>query len=281
MGRRRSSVLHDIIDIGAMLPWWLCLIAAAASYLLFHSLSQLEPGQPVPREMGSYFVRTMVRTGAYYAQAGVPILLLLGALLSAFKRKRRAKVYDSVTGGGAVRSEREPQDKLDRLSWRHFEGLVQEYFHRDGYSVVETAEGPDGGIDLKLRKEGRTATVQCKHWRHKKVDVRVVREQLGVMTANGADECLVVTSGGFTEEARSFSTGQPITLIDGEELRKLLGIFAWDRAGNGDARQEPAIRCPVCGSDMIMRTARRGVNAGKTFWGCSRFPNCRGIRQAV
>ncbi len=36
--------------------------------------------------------------------------------------------------------------------------------------------------------------------------------------------------------------------------------------------------CPICGSRMRYRTARRGARAGRPFWGCSRFPTCRGTR---
>ena len=32
--------------------------------------------------------------------------------------------------------------------------------------------------------------------------------------------------------------------------------------------------CPKCGSMMVIRTARRGKNAGGTFWGCSKYPKC-------
>ncbi|QCU90545.1 nuclease-related domain-containing protein [Thiomicrorhabdus sediminis] len=35
--------------------------------------------------------------------------------------------------------------------------------------------------------------------------------------------------------------------------------------------------CPKCGSAMALRTAKRGQNAGNEFWGCSRYPACRGI----
>jgi ATP-dependent DNA helicase RecQ len=35
--------------------------------------------------------------------------------------------------------------------------------------------------------------------------------------------------------------------------------------------------CPLCGSSMVLRTARRGKNAGGQFWGCSGFPICKGI----
>lgn len=36
--------------------------------------------------------------------------------------------------------------------------------------------------------------------------------------------------------------------------------------------------CPRCGSTMVLRTAGRGDNKGKPFWGCHEFPTCRGTR---
>jgi restriction system protein len=278
MGRRKLSAVEDIIEIGSMLPWWLSLIAAAVTYLLFHFLAQIEPGTATGgADIGSVVVRQVFRTFSQYAQYVLPTLLLLGTAASLLKGAKRAAMYTSVSSSGKS-SIREPRDKLDALSWRQFEGLVHEHFHRRGFSVSETEQGPDGGVDLKLRKNGRTASVQCKHWRKKKVDVRIVREQLGVMTASGADECFVVTSGEFTQEALNFAKGQPLTLIDGEELRGLLGIFAWDHVDEHRVPQELNPGCPACGSEMIMRTARRGRNAGNQFWGCSRFPRCRGTR---
>ncbi|EAQ96914.1 topoisomerase DNA-binding C4 zinc finger domain-containing protein [Congregibacter litoralis] len=37
--------------------------------------------------------------------------------------------------------------------------------------------------------------------------------------------------------------------------------------------------CPVCGSQMTVRVAKKGVNAGQQFLGCTNFPRCRGTRQ--
>lgn len=34
--------------------------------------------------------------------------------------------------------------------------------------------------------------------------------------------------------------------------------------------------CPQCNAPMIKRTARKGAKAGSSFWGCSRYPQCRG-----
>ena len=36
--------------------------------------------------------------------------------------------------------------------------------------------------------------------------------------------------------------------------------------------------CPTCQSAMVRRMARTGPRAGASFWGCSRFPSCRGTR---
>lgn len=46
------------------------------------------------------------------------------------------------------------------------------------------------------------------------------------------------------------------------------------RRASGNARN-----CPKCGDTMVLRTAKRGANAGKKFWGCSAFPRCRMVQQ--
>lgn len=35
--------------------------------------------------------------------------------------------------------------------------------------------------------------------------------------------------------------------------------------------------CPACGKAMVLRTARSGKNAGRQFWGCSDYPDCKGM----
>lgn len=42
------------------------------------------------------------------------------------------------------------------------------------------------------------------------------------------------------------------------------------------AKQEDAPACPDCGKPMTLRKARTGKNAGKDFWGCTGYPNCKG-----
>ncbi|MBR5632532.1 MAG: topoisomerase DNA-binding C4 zinc finger domain-containing protein, partial [Clostridia bacterium] len=40
----------------------------------------------------------------------------------------------------------------------------------------------------------------------------------------------------------------------------------------------PPMICPRCGKELLLRTATRGTNAGKQFYGCSGFPKCRYIQ---
>ena len=46
------------------------------------------------------------------------------------------------------------------------------------------------------------------------------------------------------------------------------------RAQATGAERGPA--CPLCDRPMALRTARKGPNAGRQFWGCSGYPDCKG-----
>lgn len=35
--------------------------------------------------------------------------------------------------------------------------------------------------------------------------------------------------------------------------------------------------CAQCGKPMVLRTAQKGAKAGKQFWGCSGYPDCKGV----
>lgn len=42
-------------------------------------------------------------------------------------------------------------------------------------------------------------------------------------------------------------------------------------------RTELIPQCPHCGKEMVLRTAKSGKNAGNQFWGCSDYPDCKGV----
>lgn len=169
---------------------------------------------------------------------------------------------------------------FDQMSWREFERAMAAVFQRQGYHTTITPDGADGGVDLILERPGERLLVQCKHWKAWKVGVQTVRELLGVMTAKGASGGIVATSGRFTQEAVEFARTTGIRLINGREVLALLRITPppYDMATPTPpiGPQTGAPRCPVCGEATVLRTAGRGPYSGQQFWGCPRFPTCRG-----
>ena len=288
MGRRkRSSGAEDFIDVVAMMPPWAGVLLAVASYFaLRYFASQPAPptGAVQPGQMSGLVIRTMSSTLASIGQYLVPVFCLLGAFGSFIGRRRRARLLEGVKTSTSAAP-------LNDMSWREFEMLVGESFREQGYGVVETGGGgSDGGVDLIVRKDGKSYLVQCKQWKAFTVPVTVVRELFGLMQHHGAAGAFVVASGQFTRDARAFAEGKNIRLVDGAELLRRVKR-AEPRISQPASVAQPAApalatppvveapACPVCHARMVLRTAKQGARVGTQFWGCSQYPACKGTRQ--
>ncbi|MGA7181148.1 MAG: restriction endonuclease [Thiobacillaceae bacterium] len=276
MARRKQSHFEDLIEISSKLPWWLGLGLALIAYAWLHSIATTDVTVPAQLgKMAELVGHTVFKTFASIGQYLFPFAFLLGAGLSALSRFKRRALHEQV----ALSPDRA---SLNTMSWQQFEALVGEAFRRKGYAVSETGGGgADGGIDLVLRKSNETFLVQCKQWKAYKVGVDVVRELYGVMAAKSATGGFVVTSGVFTDEAKAFATGRNIELMDGKALHALIrGVNVPGKAASATSAVATANApsCPVCQSEMVKRKARKGANAGSEFWGCSRYPACKGTR---
>jgi restriction system protein len=298
--RKKTSGAEDLMDLVAMLPWWAGLGLALISYVLLHRVAVQVVVVPTQiGQMSTMVGQTLWKTFASIGQYLLPLICLAGAGISAWRRQERKKLVVDVAQSQA-------SDALDGMTWREFEMLVGEGFRLQGYKVVESGGGgPDGGIDLVLTKPGKNGgekfLVQCKQWRAYKVGVDVVRELYGVMAAKGATGGFVVTSGRFTADAVEFASGRNVRLIDGPKLHNLLrqAKAGADRPpatpsqaarpirpvaapdARASAAPESASSCPLCAKPMTRRTAKRGTNAGREFWGCAGYPACRGTRPFV
>lgn len=275
--KQKQSPLEDIIDITAMLPWQAGVFLAFVAYLVCHHYANTEiPAPASMAQMGANISSQIGKTLATFGQYLLPLVFLTGAGISAFERRKRAKLFEDVQEGSAFHL-------LNGMKWTEFEMLAGEAFRRRGYTVSETGGGgADGGVDLVLRKDGEKFLVQCKHWKAYQIGVTVIRELYGVMAASGATGGFVVTSGVFSQEAKSFAKGINIDLIDGAELVGLIKrIPRQSQSTFATTQRTPAATvepsCPKCGSTMTVRVAKQGANYGKTFWGCSGFPRCRGV----
>jgi len=272
--RERQGLPRALMGLAARLPWWLALALALLTYWGLHRLAEQPAGAAPPGQIASALLATVVRMLALAGQYVLPLFFGIGALLSAFRRGKAARLHAAAAGGAGA---------IDAMDWRDFEILVGEYFRRQGFGVRDNGGGgADGGVDVVLHDEDGSHLVQCKHWRALRVGVQPVRELYGVMAAHGAASGFVVTSGDFTEDAVRFADGLALTLINGKTL--LHGIRA--QAGSSPAASRPTDLstpdCPLCGAPMVLRTARSGAHAGRQFWGCSRFAHegCRGTREA-
>ncbi|WKB50841.1 restriction endonuclease [Eleftheria terrae] len=282
MAKRKSSPALDLIEIVAWLPWWVGVSLAIASYLWLHGVATTPmPVTSDPAQIAHFTIVALYRSAAGVGQYVLPIIFLAGAGLSAWQRHRGRSLAASVASSESTRP-------LEDISWQQFEQLVGEAFRQQGYSVIERGgAGADGGIDLVLRKAGRKYLVQCKQWKSTRVGVAVIRELYGVMKASAADGGFVVTSGRFTDEARAFAKQQAVVLIEGAQLETMLRRAAAKSEpapaqAVGEDPQAPAEAvkpiCPLCSSAMTRREAKRGAHAGRSFWGCTAYPKCRGTR---
>ncbi len=255
MARRNRSILKDLVK----LPWWIIVVLAIVAYLSF------KYGIPsIPSQSAFYKGIAMALPGTAHIVAG---LLLIVAAVSAFNAWRKGRLLERQKGSSTLRT----------ISWQEFEELVGEAYRRKGYAVTESGGGgADGGVDLILRKGGEKLLIQCKHWKMTKVGVTVVRELYGVVTAEGATGGVVVSSGTFTLEARVFARGKPLELLDGSALIRLIAEV--QKTPMPVSNRPNTSACPLCGAEMVLRTAKKGTNAGGKFWGCSGFPKCRGVK---
>ena len=277
--RQREPSLFDVwIEFLKDMPIWVGPVVAVSVFLFLRYMAPVIFPAPKTGFTAGSVLNPLLPILAWVTAGG---LMLAWIVAETHKLSNRMR-FDKQTGIHTVR----------KLSWQEFEHLVCEAYRRRGYTarVVGSPSG-DGGVDIELVRPGETVLVQCKHWQAWKVGVATVRELLGVVVSRRAARGIVVTSGQFTEEANRFGdlTAQ-IELIDGTRLAALIADVR-NGPHQPPAESRPALpaspsstaspACPLCRSTMIRRTARKGPNAGSQFWGCSKFPACRGTQSAA
>jgi len=259
--RSRKSLLEEVSEPFADLPPLAGVLAAILLGLI---------GWAAPLLAGASVI------AAISLQFGRWLVWLLAALVLA---------YTIVGVGRRVIDHRTFDATSDPagLTWSQFERLMAEFYRRKG-AMVTPRGGPmaDGGVDLSLTyPSGERLIVQCKHWKNRHVGVKPVRELWGVLDDEKADGAIFVTSGSFSADALAFANGKQLELIDGPKLRGMMAELKraqWTVAAAEPAQSTNNPQCPRCGSPMVLRTARRGANAGEQFWGCSTYPKCQGTQ---
>jgi restriction system protein len=156
---------------------------------------------------------------------------------------------------------------IRNMSWVEFEELVAANYAAQGYEVDRVGRaGPDGGVDLRMQKNGETVLVQCKHYRNSWVHELPLRQFLGSLENFKADRGIFVSCGVFDPAAEEFAKQNPrIELVAGEQLEEMIQKAVQQKLGGR------TYLCPVCGAPTKPKTGKRG-----RFLSCSNYPACKG-----
>lgn len=142
---------------------------------------------------------------------GVALVIAWRSLLRSWARRLRASPWPALSA-----------DALYKLTPSQFEEYVaKRLFARHGYTVENTPDSRDGGVDIVVVDgNGRRAVVQCKRYQGT-VGASAVRDLYGTMIHNDADMAYLVATGKISAEAQAWAAGKPLVLIDGTRLARL------------------------------------------------------------
>lgn len=172
---------NSLFAILARSPWWVSFLIAAA---MFMAVRQFMPD---------------------YA-AAFSTLPFLGIAGYAGWRQLRAPSPERVSASLEV---------LRAMSWQNFSAKMEAVFRADGYVVTAVA---GAGADFALQKDGRVALVACKRWKVAQGGIAPLRALVEAKAAQDAHECIYVTAGELSPNARDYAVKEKIRLLDGAEL---------------------------------------------------------------
>lgn len=153
------------------------------------------------------------------------------------------------------------------LSGTDFERELATVLRGLGYRVKSTPSSGDEGVDLVLKRPGKTIVVQCKAHKNP-VGPAIARELLGSMIHFKADRAILACTGGFTRGVKEFVRDKPIDLVAVSELARLGA-----QVEGKDIHDTPI--CAKCARAMVFKEGSHGK-----FWGCPGYPRCRETRDA-
>jgi restriction system protein len=160
----------------------------------------------------------------WFAVAFLPCLIigaywqsLAGVIVPSLRQFNR---FAAAKRGFAAWELRTRIDFWRAISGRTFEAELAATFSRLGYEAALTPVSGDEGVDIVLKKNGKTIIVQCKATANP-VGPAVARELYGTLLASAADEAVLAATAGVTAGVRRFVSGKPIRVFGMSEILAL------------------------------------------------------------
>lgn len=287
----KKSILEDIFEIAFKNHIAGIILSVIFVCIGFYLNSKVAPVGAKPADIMFIPMQHMIGSVLYILSTVVLVISGIGYVVNSIKKKKQTAYFGTRRTLGDIKN----------LSWKEFEEFTGSLFEKLGYAVEVTGGLDDGGIDLIIRKDGKTSFVQCKKYQTSKVSLSMMRDFYGAMNANlNFESGYFITTGIFTLEAKHFAEDKPIELIDGAKLMDYVRLTSQRDLPSGSRTLEPVYSkerevpqekkpvsnikapkvpvCPKCGVNMVLRTAKKGEKVGSQFWGCPNFPKCRATK---
>lgn len=117
-------------------------------------------------------------------------------------------------------------DEIEHIHWRNFERFCAEYFKKQGYIVNLGPGTNDGGVDIRVYKEGGRAPeimIQCKrHKKENKVKIETVKSFYTDVKFENAKTGLIATTGYIADGGKKVceTRGYNIKFAENDNIKK-------------------------------------------------------------
>ena len=147
--RRKTSPAEDLMDLVALLPWWLGVALALLSYCVLHGvvdrpLPTLQTGKQIGDAVPTMLWQGLATGGQYL----LPFICLMGALVSVLRRRKRRALLDTAVEPAARTRAKACRGRRD-ARWGRFQAWWL-------WRARERQRGADG-VDLMLTKAARSS----------------------------------------------------------------------------------------------------------------------------
>lgn len=113
---------------------------------------------------------------------------------------------------------------IDRMDDFKFEDYIRDLYKALGYTdSYTTPKSGDYGADVIAENSHEKLAIQVKHYAPKnKTGVKAIQEIIAAKSFYNASKCVVLTTSYFTANAKNMAQRCNVTLIDRDELKRML-----------------------------------------------------------
>jgi hypothetical protein len=169
------------------------------------------------------------------------------------------------------------QRAFNRISSKHFDFVVCDGGDLSVVCVIELDDRSHQGA-RRQERDGFLSEV-CRVAGIPLIQVPARRaystSELRAQLADVLNPSLQDSTGYAMEQANSVAPAAPNAAYAPSTESAALEVALNPERAKSEA--ESQLACPVCASPMIRRQGKSGRYAGAEFWGCTRYPKCRGM----